>query len=182
MSLSIKEVPLNPSYLIAKHKGQLDFCDVFQLKSSQLSDLLEPKDLMIAFFKSFPKSFTFLLYTRDRIAKLFNLKTAPAVAKHERMERLHAFKGNIGESVAIFEVLDKTDTELLTGQKDDHLDFKLSFVVDKQADVITIELATTVVLNNALGRAYFALVKPFHKFYLKRILAKMEKVLLHKDW
>ena len=182
MKSSIKEVALDPNYLVSKNKEQLDFWDVFQLKSTKLDYRPEPKDLMIAFFKSFPKSFTFLLHLREKIAKIFNLKTAPETTENERLERLHNFKGNIGESIAIFEVLDKTDIELLTGQKDAHLDFKLSFISQKQNEITTIELATTVILNNAFGKAYFALVKPFHKFYLKRILRRMERVLIHKNW
>ena len=137
---------------------------------------------MIAFFLSFPRSFKILLNTREFIAKLLGLKTAPKSSKETRMEKLLKFKGNIGDSIAIFEVLDKNEKELLTGQKDAHLDFKLSFIVYQNNSDTYIEMATTVVINNRLGKIYFGIVKPFHKFYMKRILRKMESKLINKSW
>ncbi|BDS13120.1 DUF2867 domain-containing protein [Aureispira anguillae] len=178
----LKEVGLKETYLIHNNMDDVDFWDNFQLASKKLNYLPEPKDLMIAFFKAFPKSFLILLHTREFIAKRLKLKTAPESDKKSRMEKLHAFQGNIGERVAIFEVLDKTEIELLTGQKDTHLDFKLSFISYKTNGITYLELATTVILNNRLGKAYFFIVKPFHKFYLKIILKRMENILIHKDW
>ncbi len=182
MKTTVKEVLLNPNYLIGQSNDKVDFCDVFQLKTTKFKEQIKPKDLMIAFFLSFPKSFTFLLHTRDRIASFFELKTAPKVERQNRLTLLRSFEGNIGDNIAIFEVLNKNQQELLTGQTDSHLDFKLSFISKKEESISTFELATTVCINNHLGKIYFAIVKPFHKFYLKKILRKMEETLLQKDW
>lgn len=176
------EVPLNDDYLISKGAQNVDFIDNYQLTSDNLTYLPEPKDLMIAFFRSFPGSFKILLQTREFIAKKLGLKTAPESEKESRLQKLHEFKGDIGDSVAVFEVLDKTEKELLTGQNDAHLDFKLSFIVYKHKDSVNLEMATTVIINNTLGKLYFAVVKPIHKFYMKKIMRKMEKELVNKCW
>ncbi|CAM1343520.1 DUF2867 domain-containing protein [Tenacibaculum amylolyticum] len=176
------EVGFDQDYLISKSIAAASFSDNFRLVSSRLHYVPEPKDAMIAFFLSFPKSFKFLLNTREFIAKLLGLKTAPKSKKEAKIEKLYQFKGNIGESIAIFEVLDKNAHELLTGQKDSHLDFKLSFIVYKNNDVTNLEMATTVLINNKLGKLYFGIVKPFHKFYTKRILKRMELNLINKNW
>lgn len=178
----ITEVGIEPDYLIHKHLEESTYADNFRLISQELNDLPEPRDVMIAFFLSFPESFKILLHTREFIAKLLGLKTAPEGKKESKIEKLKKFKGNIGDSIAIFEVLDKNNKELLTGQRDTHLDFKLSFIVYKNDDKTYIELVTTVIINNNLGRVYFGIVKPFHKFYLKRILKKMELNLINKTW
>ena len=175
------EVGFGPDYLINESIAETSFSDNFRLVSNRLNYLPEPKDLMIAFFLSFPKSFKILLDTREFIAKLLGLKTAPKSKKETRIEKLHKFEGNVGDSIAIFEVLDKNDNELLTGQKDSHLDFKLSFIVYKNNDTTNLEMATTVEINNKLGKLYFGIVKPFHKFYLKRILKRMELILINKN-
>ncbi len=181
MSSKITLVPLKQNLLITKASGAIDYSDVFQLKSKKLVNPPEPKDCMIAFFKAFPKSFKFLLNVREKIAKQLRLKTAPETDKASRLERLHNFKGEVGDAIAIFEVLDKSNIELLTGQTDDHLDFKLSFV-SYTADNPIIELATTVKINNKIGKLYFSIVRPIHKYYMKVIMLRMEKILLNKDW
>lgn len=181
MKSKVSEIHLNPSYLIHKQEEHLDYVDVFQLKSKLLTNTEEPKDCMIAFFKAFPNSFKVLLNLREAIAKKLGLKTAPQSNPTTRLEKLHAFKGDIGESVAIFEVLEKNNTELVTGQKDKHLDFKLAFISYRELEPC-IELVTTVKINNRLGKIYFAIVRPIHRFYMKRLLLKMETILLNKDW
>lgn len=178
----IAEVHISPDYLIHKNIEKASFSDSFQLASENLNDPPEPKDLMIAFFLSFPKSFKALLTMREFFAKRLGLKTAEETKKESRLEKLYKFKGNIGEKVALFEVQDKSENELLTGQNDSHLDFKLSFLSFKKDNKVILELATTVIINNSIGKLYFRIVKPFHKFYLKRIISKMEKQLLNKSW
>lgn len=178
----VKEAVLDKSYLISKNIDETDFWDNFQLTSEELDAAPKPKDMMIAFFLSFPKSFTILLHLREFIVKPLGLKTAPKTDKRSRYDRLYQFNGEVGESIAIFEVLEKDERELLTGQNDSHLDFKLSFISYQANDNIKLELVTTVIFNNTLGKIYFHLIKPFHRFYIKRILKRMEKQLLHKSW
>ena len=137
---------------------------------------------MIAFFKSFPAVFIKLLLFRERIAKIFGLKTATKTTKAERDKILNEFEGKIGDSIFISQVIDKDNVELLTGQTDKHLDFKLSFIIYEKDNHAIIELATTVNFHNLLGRMYFFFVRPFHRFYMKRILKRMEKVLINKSW
>jgi len=177
--ISIKS---NPDYLIIKTSGEVDFIDHYQLRSDKLSYSPEPKDLMIAFFKAFPASFKLLLNLRESVAGLLKLKTAPQSEKASRLEKLHHFKGDIGDQITLFEVLDKSDKELLTGQKDSHLDFKLSFITYQINDSISLEMVTVVNINNSIGKVYFGIVKPIHKWYMKKILKNMEKELISKTW
>ncbi|UTW66070.1 DUF2867 domain-containing protein [bacterium SCSIO 12643] len=178
----IIEVDLNTDYLIGREKDKLDFWDVFQLESGCLTIIPEPKDMMIAFFKSFPETFMWLLRLREWIARRLKLKTAPETDEKSRLEKLHNFKGNIGESIAVFDVLERSERELVTGQKDSHLDFKLAFISYREADRIVMQMATTVIINNVVGKMYFAIVKPIHKYYMRKIFKRMEMTLLNKDW
>lgn len=178
----VKEIEMGNDYLISNALENIDFVDHYQLSTKQLHYAPEPKDLMIAFFKSFPKSFMYLLILREKIANFFNLKTAEKLDEQSRIEQLHNFKGNIGDSIAIFHVLEKNEEEILTGEDDSHLNFRLSFITYKDDDAINLEMATTVDINNRLGKIYFAIVKPIHKYYMKQILRKMEVELLNKVW
>ena len=89
----VKEIELGEHYLISKSLENIDFIDHYQLSTTKLNYAPEPKDLMIAFFKSFPKSFVFLLLLREKIASIFNLKTADRLDEQSRIEKLHNFKG-----------------------------------------------------------------------------------------
>jgi hypothetical protein len=182
MKTSVKKAGIDQNYLISHNLEEVDFWDNFQLSSQQLEVVPEPKDMMIAFFLAFPSSFKALLNLREVLVKPFGLKTAPQTNKKSRYENLYSFNGEVGASVAIFEVLDKNERELLTGQNDSHLDFKLSFVSYQSDEGVRMELITTVKLNNVIGRTYFRLIKPFHRFYIRRILQRMEQVLKNKNW
>lgn len=78
-------------------------------------------------------------------------------------------------------MLDKNDIELLTGQTDKHLDFKLSFISYSENNSKVIELATAVKFHNWLGRSYFFFVKPIHIIYMKRILKRMNNQLIEME-
>jgi len=180
--MNIIEVELNEGYLISKQSKEVDYSDVFQMKTKSLDEIPEPKDCMIAFFKSFPPFFIKLILFRERIAKIFGIKTATKTTKEEREKILNEFEGKIGDSITIFKVINKENIELLTGQTDKHLDFKLSFISYEKDNHAIIELATAVNIHNLLGKMYFFFVRPFHRFYMKRILKRMEKVLINKSW
>ena len=63
-----------------------------------------------------------------------------------------------------FPVLGRSDSEVLMGLDDRHLDFRVSLRLlqpDDGGDCLA--LTTTVTFHGALGRLYFALVRPFHR-------------------
>jgi len=180
--MNVIEIELNKDYLITKHSKEIDYSDVYQTKTKSLNEIPEPKDCMIAFFKSFPPFFIKLLLFRERIAKIFGLKTATKATREERDKILNEFEGKLGDSIAIFQVIEKSNVELLTGQTDKHLDFKLSFISYEKDNHAIIELATTVNIHNLLGRMYFFFVKPIHRFYMRRILKRMVKEVIKKSW
>ncbi|MBC8258110.1 MAG: DUF2867 domain-containing protein [SAR324 cluster bacterium] len=175
--MDIIEVELNNELLIARHIEDFDYCDVFQSTREVVGEIPQPKDCMIAFFRSFPPLLTRLIITREIIAKKLGLKTANEITNDERNKLLDRFEGNIGDSIAIFEVLEKNDIELLTGQTDRHLDFNLSFISYIKNNNSIIELATIVKFHNIFGKIYFFFVRPFHKLYMKKILKRMTKYL-----
>lgn len=176
--MKITEVKISKAYLIAQLSTKIDYADSFQLKTHLLKNVPKPKDCLVAFFKSFSPFLTKLIITREIIAKKLGLKTENKITNNQRNKLIDEFEGNIGDSIAIFEVLHKNDTELLTGQTDKHLDFKLSFICYKENEDKIVELATTVKFHNLLGKIYFFFVKPFHRYFMKRILKRMNDELI----
>lgn len=68
------------------------------------------------------------------------------------------------ESVRVREVaFARTPSRLVMGEDDRHLDFRVVLDVAGEAAARAVTVATVVRYRNAFGRAYFALVRPFHR-------------------
>lgn len=115
-----------------------------------------------AFVESSPGWIARLMRLRDSAVGVFGLKRSvdapPTVAKDKRIEP--------GDFVGFFRVMERNDREILAGEDDRHLDFRISFLYEKGSLVVT----TVVRFNNALGRAYFVPVAPFHRLIVPAML------------
>ena len=83
-----------------------------------------------------------------------------------------------GNVAGIFHVLARNGDEILLGEDDRHLDFRLSVLVRRQAGVAWAVVTTVVRYNGLLGRAYFLPVRPFHKRIVPAMLRNMQRALL----
>jgi Protein of unknown function (DUF2867) len=102
-----------------------------------------------------------LMRLRDALVRPFGLKTSP----RGRRPLPHFVPG---ERVGLFTLFQRSEQELLLGEDDRHLDFRLCLrVADGEAS-----LATAVRFRNNFGRAYFFLVRPFHAFVVQGMLRR----------
>ncbi len=126
-----------------------------------------------SFFLASPEWINGLLLLRDRIVGMFGLKTGTDASNKEKI--IANFKCEIGENVALFKVFDKNENEVLFGENDKHLDFRVSLFLDRQKDTLTV--STLVKFNNWTGRLYFLPVLPFHKIIVPVIARGIVKRL-----
>ncbi|WP_417277886.1 DUF2867 domain-containing protein [Celeribacter sp.] len=96
-----------------------------------------------------------LLNLRNRIVKPLGLKTETA---------------DSGEG-AIFPVEYEGTDELIIGTDDTHLNFRICI----RQDAGRIHMATWVHRNNALGRAYLMVVKPFHVLIVRDAMRRIAR-------
>lgn len=77
------------------------------------------------------------------------------------------------ESEGPLRVLSRTEEAVVSGADDRHLDFRVVLTVRPAADgARELVLVTVVQRHNAVGRAYFALVAPFHRRIVPALLAR----------
>lgn len=101
-----------------------------------------------------------LMGVRDVVVAGFGLKTS------RRLRR-----GSVTDGVPriyIFRVYEITRDEAILGEDDKHLDFRVS-VQRRSGDIV---VTTVVHCHNLLGRAYLALITPFHRLVVKSILRR----------
>lgn len=135
---------------------------------------LQPEILVKAFFDTTPGWVKLLLGIRNAIVGVMGLKTSgPDAAK----KSLSDFKFEVGESIGLFRILEKSDNEILFGEDDKHLNFQISLLKGEDAVSQIVYLSTVVKFNNIFGKIYFLPVKPFHKLIVPRMLRRMCKSL-----
>jgi hypothetical protein len=143
------------------------------------SATLDAKELTIeqvsrSFFTSGPAWGGWLFALRNRVVSLFGLKTS---GLGEREAAIRNFKCKVGDRVGLFKVFDKNEYEIILGEDDKHLDFRVSLFLDKPNNTLTV--STIVKIHNWLGRLYFWPVKSFHKMIVptmvKGMVSKLQK-------
>lgn len=72
-----------------------------------------------------------------------------------------------------FPVLRSAPEEVLMGLDDGHLDFRAVVRVDAIPEGCRITLTTLVRRHNRLGRIYLAVIMPFHKLIVRKLLAQL---------
>jgi Protein of unknown function (DUF2867) len=108
-----------------------------------------------------PRWIDALLTLRHLIVAPFGLKTsAPNVS-------------GTADIIGLFPVLSQTPERLVAGFDDKHLDFRV--VVDVATSGVSRNVtATTLVLtHNLLGRAYLAVIMPFHRLVVRAMLRQV---------
>lgn len=105
-----------------------------------------------------------LTRVRDAVVACFGLKTTgqlAALASSERAER-----------VSFFRIYSRSESEIVLGEDDRHLDFRVS-VLRGQHDVT---VTTVVHCHNLLGRIYLFVIAPFHRLVVKASLRRAARV------
>jgi hypothetical protein len=107
-----------------------------------------------------------LLGLRDALVAGFGVKTTQEV-------RRAAIADN-ADRIDFFRILARSDRELILGEDDRHLDFRLSLLLRARPDSSGDELVATTVVHchNALGRVYLALIARFHRLVVVSNLSR----------
>ena len=106
-----------------------------------------------------------LMRLRDALVAGFGLKTA---------KQLATLAGEAGSTrLGIFRIYSRSEAEIVLGEDDKHLDFRTSVLCcgdDAAQGERHLVLSTVVRCHNRLGRAYIALIAPFHRLVVRSSL------------
>jgi hypothetical protein len=77
----------------------------------------------------------------------------------------------IGDKIGVWPIFALTETELVAGRDNKHLDFRLSVLKVTDGEAASIVVSTICTVHNVFGKLYLFFIAPFHKWGLKRILS-----------
>ena len=124
-------------------------------------------DLLARFILSHQPSWIgWLLKVRDTIVACFGLKTAKHLA-------------SLANRIGAFKVYSTNQTEIVLGEDDKHLDFRISVLCSAEAEPEgsrQLVFSTVVQCHNRLGRAYIFVIAPFHRLVVKASLLRAARV------
>lgn len=104
-----------------------------------------------------------LMGMRDAVVAGFGIKTSRRLRRGSDTDR--------AARIYIFRIYEITGDEAVLGEDDKHLDFRVS-VQRRPGDIV---VTTVVHCHNLLGRAYLALITPFHRLVVKSILRRADR-------
>ena len=119
-----------------------------------------------------------LMALRNRLVRLVGLKDLGQLhdAHPPASGRAPGDAGSyrVGDRVGIFLIRHLSDTEVVLGQDDSHLDVQVSLSKHRRGDApATLAVSTVVHIHNALGQAYMAVVTPFHRRIVRAMLQRL---------
>jgi hypothetical protein len=165
--MKIIKTKIPESSLLYPDQNHYHYIDSYEGAVKDKNNTIGIDDVAKAFLKPRPKWVDTLFTLRNKIVSLFGLKTPNNKMDTERPDN---FKFEVGERVGLFKVFSRTTNELVMGEDDKHLNFRVSLLLkefenDKSTKTITV--TTLVIYNNWFGRFYFFPVKPFHKLIVR---------------
>ncbi len=122
----------------------------------------DPAVLASAALGSMPRGGSVIMSVRDMLVRPLGIKTTPAIAQAGRATR-HALIG-------FFPILERLEDEIILGEDDRHLDFRISFMVRERGGHRELVWTSVVRTHGFLGNAYLAAVRPFHRLAINLCL------------
>lgn len=157
----VAAVSLPPESRVTTLYATVNLADAYsiELPSGTSAD---PEVLARFIFSVLPPWMNGLMKIRDTVVAGFGLKTS----KHLKA----VDEKNKENRVGIFKIYGKEKAELILGEDDKHLDFRLSVLYSDVAAPSSkqrLTLSTVVHCHNRLGRLYIFIVAPFHRLLVQ---------------
>jgi Protein of unknown function (DUF2867) len=168
----VREVTLPAESGVASWFESANLADAFAIPVDAADAAKGVDGLARAAFGDPPPWVRRLVGLRDALVAGLGVKTSEQVRRAAIADK--------ADRIDFFRILDRSDRELILGEDDSHLDFRLSLLLRARPDATGDELVATTVVrcHNALGRAYLVLISRFHRLVVAGILTRASR----KGW
>jgi hypothetical protein len=139
---------------------------------SYRADISDPSKSVVDLFEAVlghhPRWMRALLIARNRIVVLAGLD----VAREEmirRFDRKSAYA--VGDVIGPWPIFALSETELIAGRDNSHLDFRLS-VLKLEAPSPAVAFSTICNVHNRFGKIYLFFIIPFHRWGMRQLMRR----------
>lgn len=139
-------------------------------RDSWSAPLAREQDVASLFFAIFghrPRWMTRALLIRNKLASMAGLEAATT---EEFLSARQQERYAVGDKIGIWPIYALSDTELVAGRDNTHLDFRLSILKQGDGDQRRIVVTTICTVHNLAGRIYLFFIVPFHKLGVRQLL------------
>jgi Protein of unknown function (DUF2867) len=126
-------------------------------------------DIFFGIFGHHPAWMKLLLIVRNRIASACGLD-APTASEILNPEIRSSYRA--GDRIGVWPIFTLTETELVAGRDNKHLDFRLSLLKETDGGNASVVVSTICTVHNAFGKLYLFFVVPFHKWGVRRLISQ----------
>jgi hypothetical protein len=166
-TITMKHAVPVASRVLINTTRKVDYVDSFRV-ALPLGEELSVDYLCAKVFSAMPWWIDVLFVVRNVLVAAFGLKKGDGGAPRQVTRDIH-FEPGCRD--CYFDVIDRTRDEIVMGEGDKHLDFRVSVRKSEVPNCVTIfELTTVVWYNNWLGPIYFTVVKPFHRALISSMM------------
>ncbi len=134
------------------------FSDAFSITTNNTA--LDARNAAEKMLAHSPRWIVTLMALRDVLVTPFGLRTSSS-------------NGVPANRIGIFPVLSETPARLIAGFDDKHLDFRVVVDVTPSRPDQRVTATTLVLTHNWLGRAYLAIILPFHRLVVRSMLRQV---------
>lgn len=166
----VTEVAVPDGSRVRQAVGTVHFCDAYEAPVSRAG--LRVDDAYKAVFAYQPWWAKALMKVRGWIVAPFGLLHPTREMERTVAEGFPPSGFQVGQRVGIFTIQSIESNELIAGENDRHLDFRVSVFRAAKQGTETVTVSTVVQINNALGRGYLMLIKPFHRLIVRSMVQR----------
>ncbi|PYE13219.1 DUF2867 domain-containing protein [Paraburkholderia silvatlantica] len=161
----IEQAGLPPASQLTSCYGRADFAEVFSIDLPEAASH-DAECMARHIFDHQPERIAALLKLRDLLVRPLGLKGAADL------------RGAGGDRINVFRVFERYPNEIVLGEDDVHLNFRVSALVQAPSDecLRRVFVTTLVFYNHLLGRAYIALIAPFHCMVVRGSLRQARRI------
>jgi hypothetical protein len=143
------------------------FCDAYRAPLRHAD--AAPGACFAAIFGQLPGWLKLALLARNAFAAAIGLRV-PTSAAMLRPALTGPFE--VGQLIGPWRIYAINERELIAGEDNWHLDFRLSVLVQDQAQGATVVVSTVCTVHRRFGKAYLFFVAPVHKVALQSLMNK----------
>lgn len=160
----VEPADLPPASRLSSSYARADFADAFSVDLPEAASG-SAEAFARHVFEQQPEWIAMLMSTRDSLVRPFGLKRAADL------------QSGGGDRISIFRVFERYQDEIILGEDDRHLDFRVSVLLQPASEgrPRRLMVTTLVFYNCLLGRAYIALIAPFHRLVVRTSLDQAQK-------